>query len=173
MASENWKDVLKAQHDDLARLEALDAALNENQISDDIDKLLKRPVRTEVRHAPRVVETVAPQPPSRRSGSNVPPPAYDDEQEDMPPSSPSGSTADHYGSKTEDALLQKNAPETADRLVQCVCADSSDPMIITEIFTQLIVGLCAPSTRLWQSSSRQQWTCERRWKNTIATNKGS
>ncbi len=121
MASENWKDVLKAQHDDLARLEALDAALNENQISDDIDKLLKRPVRTEVRHAPRVAETIAPQPPSRRSGSNVPPPAYDDVQEDMPPSSPAGSTADHYGSKNEDALLQKNAPETADRLIYECC----------------------------------------------------
>ena len=119
MASENWKDVLKAQHDDLARLEALDAALNENQISDDIDKLLKRPVRTEVRHAPRVAETITPQPPSRRSGSNVPPPAYDDVQEDMPPSSPAGSTADHYGSKNEDALLQKNAPETADRFRLC------------------------------------------------------
>jgi len=118
MASENWKDVLKAQHDDLARLEALDAALNENQISDDIDKLLKRPVRTEVRNAPRVVESTAPQPPARRSGASAPPPALDDsmaEENDLPPSSPSGSTADPYGNRSDEALLAKHAPETADR----------------------------------------------------------
>ena len=117
MASENWKDVLKAQHDDLARLEALDAALNENQISDDIDKLLKRPVRTEIRHTPKATESSAPQPPARRNGASAPPPALDDsiaEDVELPPSSPAGSTTDAYA-RSEDALLAKNAPETADR----------------------------------------------------------
>ena len=46
MASENWKDVLKSQHADLERLEAMDAALNDDAIADDIDKILKRPSST-------------------------------------------------------------------------------------------------------------------------------
>ena len=111
MASENWRDVLKAQHDDLAHLEALDAALNENQISDDIDKILKKPVRTDIRLAPREV----PQPPARRSMVNAPPPALDDSMTDDRdlPVSPAG-TAETFGNKNDD-LMQRNAPETADR----------------------------------------------------------
>lgn len=120
MASENWKDVLKSQHDDLARLEALDAALNENQISDDIDKILKRPIRTEIHHAPRNIESVAPQPPVKRSAVSAPPPAYNDlvDEDNEPPASPSGSVA-------ADALLMRNVPETADRYSSFIVCEAN------------------------------------------------
>lgn len=42
MASENWKEVLKSQHADLERLEAMDAAISDATIADDIDKILNR-----------------------------------------------------------------------------------------------------------------------------------
>ncbi len=112
MASESWKDVLRSQHEDLARLEALDAALNENKISEDIDKLLKKPVRTEHRNVGRSTDQAAPLPPSNsRKNSQVPPPALDDSMDEQDaPLSPSN---------TEDQMMQKleerAAPETADR----------------------------------------------------------
>lgn len=116
MASENWKDVLRAQHEDLARLEALDAALNENKISEDIDKLLKKPVRTEHRNVSRSAEQSAPLPPSNsRKNSQAPPPALDDSMTDeqVAPMSPTD---------TEEQILQKleerAAPETTDRILR-------------------------------------------------------
>lgn len=115
-SSESWKDVLRAQHEDLARLEALDAALNENKISDDIDKLLKKPVRTELRSVSRTSEIAAPIPPTNgRRNSQIPPPALDDSMADDQQETPLSP------SNTEEQILKKiqerAAPETADRFV--------------------------------------------------------
>ena len=41
--STNWKEVLRAQHEDLERLEAMDAALTEEQKAAEFDKVLKKP----------------------------------------------------------------------------------------------------------------------------------
>lgn len=46
MSSTNWKDVLKSQHEDLQRLEAMDAALNDDQITADIDRAIKKSTYT-------------------------------------------------------------------------------------------------------------------------------
>lgn len=42
MTSSNWKEILRAQHEELGRLEEMDAALNENKVTADIDKILMR-----------------------------------------------------------------------------------------------------------------------------------
>jgi hypothetical protein len=39
----NWKDILRAQHEDLERLEAMDRDLDANALAADIDKILKKP----------------------------------------------------------------------------------------------------------------------------------
>jgi hypothetical protein len=118
MASENWKDVLRAQQEDLARLEALDAELNENQISSDIDKLLKRPPRTEVRTGSRGGADMAavPIPPASRQGHvhSPPRPALDDSILDNDgPQSPTLEVVDKL--RKDDA---EHAPETADRILR-------------------------------------------------------
>jgi hypothetical protein len=114
MASENWREVLRSQHEDIARLAELDAELSENQISNDIDKLLKRPVRTEVRMSSRGSDS-APEPPSSKQGVRSPPrPALDDSIADEPaPKSPTLEVVDN--------LMKKEggqAPETADRILR-------------------------------------------------------
>ncbi len=40
----DWKSVLKSQHDDLERLAAMDAALDDEKITKNIDSILKKPV---------------------------------------------------------------------------------------------------------------------------------
>jgi hypothetical protein len=42
MSDGNWKDLIRAQHADLEKLEALDAELNDDRITTDIDKVLKK-----------------------------------------------------------------------------------------------------------------------------------
>jgi len=104
MASENWKDVLKSQHDDLARLEEMDAALNENQISADIDKILKRPANAPIRYEREPAYTPAPPLPAHHS--SPPRPARNEEHEDY---------------STEGPPLPDKpelAPETADRMMR-------------------------------------------------------
>jgi hypothetical protein len=114
MASDSWRDELRSQQEELARLEAVNAELNESKISNDIDILLKRPVRL----ASRGVEAAAPLPPSSRSGfRNSPPrPALDDNSvEDAPPKSPTLEIVDRLIKKDG---LEHHAPETADRLLR-------------------------------------------------------
>ena len=41
--SSSWRDVLKQQHEDLDRLEAEDAALNEAAVSEEAEKILRKP----------------------------------------------------------------------------------------------------------------------------------
>lgn len=112
--SENWKDVLRAQHDDLAKLEAMDAELNENQISTDIDKLLKRPIRTDVRAISKTAE-IAPNPPisNSRGSLHTSPPFLDENVLDDPsgPKSPTLEAVDQLLKRDEN----EKAPETADR----------------------------------------------------------
>jgi hypothetical protein len=114
MASDSWRDELRSQQEELARLEAVNAELNESKISNDIDILLKRPVRL----ASRGVEAAAPLPPSSRSGfRNSPPrPALDDNSvEDAPHKSPTLEIVDRLIKKDG---LEHHAPETADRLLR-------------------------------------------------------
>lgn len=40
--SSNWKNMLKSQHADLEKLEAMNAELNNDRITADIDKALKK-----------------------------------------------------------------------------------------------------------------------------------
>jgi hypothetical protein len=42
MAEGSWKSMLKAQHADLEKLEAMDAELNDEKIAADIEKALKK-----------------------------------------------------------------------------------------------------------------------------------
>ena len=42
----SWKEVMKQQHDDLERLEAMDAALNTEPVLSEVDKILKKPSAT-------------------------------------------------------------------------------------------------------------------------------
>ena len=118
MASENWKDLLKAQNDDLERMEALDAGINHNQISEDIDKLLKRPVRTEVKYNHNSVDVAAPVPPVRKNSASAPPPAALEHFEDDDVSlgmAASPTSMRESNSRSNPTSLEK-APETADRL---------------------------------------------------------
>lgn len=39
----SWKDVMRQQHDDLERMEAMDAALNTEQVTAEVDRVLKKP----------------------------------------------------------------------------------------------------------------------------------
>lgn len=113
--SENWRDELRAQQEELARLEAVDAELNENKISNDIDILLKRPVRLSTRGGGG--GDAAPLPPSsRNSMRNSPPrPAADDRSVDEGPKSPTLEVVDKLLKKDGN---EHHAPETADRLLR-------------------------------------------------------
>ena len=42
MGDSNWQRMLKSQHDDLEKMEALDAELNDVKIAEDIEKALKK-----------------------------------------------------------------------------------------------------------------------------------
>ena len=42
MSGSTWKEVLKAQHDDLERMQEMDAALNQQDVVLEADKVLKR-----------------------------------------------------------------------------------------------------------------------------------
>ena len=63
MAGNNsdWKSVLKSQHDDLERLAAMDAALDEEKITKNIDSILKKPVNSvsRVSNIPRASPTTS------------------------------------------------------------------------------------------------------------------
>lgn len=42
----SWKEVMKQQHDDLERMEAMDAALNTEPVLSEVDRILKKPAST-------------------------------------------------------------------------------------------------------------------------------
>lgn len=47
--SNNWRDVLKSQYEDLQRLEELDKELNTESLTANVDKLLQRPISASLR----------------------------------------------------------------------------------------------------------------------------
>eukprot|EP00428_Durinskia_dybowskii_P085646 CAMPEP_0170419574 /NCGR_PEP_ID=MMETSP0117_2-20130122/34875_1 /TAXON_ID=400756 /ORGANISM="Durinskia baltica, Strain CSIRO CS-38" /LENGTH=222 /DNA_ID=CAMNT_0010677941 /DNA_START=104 /DNA_END=768 /DNA_ORIENTATION=- len=114
--SDNWKEVLRAQQADLAELEALDAEISGKQISADIDKLLKRPVRTDVRLGSRGASNI-PIPPKQAVNSvrSPPKPALDDSMNDDLPNSPTLDIVDKFSKRNDN---DQSAPETADRILR-------------------------------------------------------
>lgn len=123
--AESWKNVMKTQHSDLERLQAMDAALNEDQVAADMDKILSKP--SHVAYSSALHKT----PPARSQVTDShrsPPPAVYESDEDDP------SYGDIYGkevaaspSKRSPRQVQNplaspsivvnasKAPETADR----------------------------------------------------------
>jgi hypothetical protein len=125
--AENWKNVMKSQHSDLERLQAMDAALNEDQVAADMDKILNKP--SHVAYSTALHKT----PPSRTkttTESRTPPPAavYESDEDDP-------SYGDIYGKEVTSSPSKRSpqrqvqnplaspsivvnaskAPETADR----------------------------------------------------------
>jgi hypothetical protein len=118
MAQENWKDVLKSQKEDLERLEAMDAALNETDITDSINKILKKPIRTDVNLGHGSGERApAPAPPmtGKRISSNVPPPAFAEERNIRAEVALDEEESLGGASSTTPRNKVSLAPETADR----------------------------------------------------------
>jgi hypothetical protein len=129
--AENWKNMMQTQHSDLERLQAMDAALNEDQVAADMDKILNRP--SHVAYTSALHKT----PPSRtkitKENNRTPPPAavYESDEDDP-------SYGDIYGKEVTTSPSKRSpqrqvqnplaspsivvnaskAPETADRLCQ-------------------------------------------------------
>jgi hypothetical protein len=85
-AGGDWQDLLRAQHGDLEKLEAMDAELNDEKISADIDKVLKKGSTTlglySRRPQSRNEDMVPPSPPPKPATPPVPP-AYDELENDI------------------------------------------------------------------------------------------
>lgn len=129
MASETWKEVLKSQHADLEKLEAMDAALNENAIADDIDRILRRPnAASSARHTSISNVSDVPSPPKpsiRRSSIGETQRSTNGTAHEMYIDSNMGSSSGHDVQSVENPLSARGspphsaeaplAPETADR----------------------------------------------------------
>ncbi len=129
--AENWKNVLKSQHSDLERLQAMDAALDDDRVAADMDKILNRP-SSHVTYSSASKPNTARNNHSPSPGPNLPPPPATYESSDEDPS-----YGDIYGKeftpspnkRSSGSKLMQNplstpsivvpasskAPETADR----------------------------------------------------------